>query len=191
VLAGGVVVADKVRWGAGVGLGDLLDLRNPRGMPRVAGTVTLPVETSSAANGAVPDVVVGLLLRYARAVSARFGPMPGPATLVHARHDGLVRRVEESPTTSRTWRRVSGSVENLNASLRQGCRIHWRHTFRYGDVAQPELGGRQPRRPVRRPVAPAAAPWSGPRSAPRRSPPVDRAWVGRPGELRGRHPGQP
>ena len=118
-----------------VGLGDLLEEAQELlvAVPRVAGVGDLAggdLQRGEQGGGAVADVVVGLLLRQARAHRQdRRGPVQRLDLAISRRR----RAPPPSPAGSGTARRrrgpwppARGSVENLNVSTRHGCRPHLR-----------------------------------------------------------------
>ncbi len=148
VLVGGVVVAHHVQLDPRVGLGDLLE--EPQellvAVPGVAG-VGRPSRWPPRARrtgwwcrGGRSRGSASPASRAAAAGSARSGPAPGPGTSRRRRPpppapagSGTGRRRRGS------WLPARGSVENLNVSIRHGCRPHLRHDRGDGDVADAQL----------------------------------------------------
>jgi hypothetical protein len=103
-------------------------------VPRAAGAGDLPggdFQGGEQRGGAVPDVVMGLLLRDPgperedRAVRSRAWTCDFSSTQSTIALSGGLR---QRPTTSRSLLSSSGSAENVNVCVRQGCSPYSRHT---------------------------------------------------------------
>lgn len=129
VFVAGVVVADDVQLSCAVGLGDLFEETPGGGVGACARRQPcrwrLRVR-QTAVGGAVSAVVVAAFLRVSG--RGRIGAVPSRARIC-ASHRPTTRSAlsggfRYNPTTSRTLASSSGSVENLNDSVRHGCRPH-------------------------------------------------------------------
>jgi len=75
----------------------------------------------------VPDIVMGLALRYVRPQGQhRSGPIPSLhlTLLIYAQHHGVVGGFKYSPTILRTFSTKKGPEASLNVSVRCGCKAN-------------------------------------------------------------------